>query len=232
MNLIDVCIITIIVSLTMRLREKLDIYKMISDLGYKFNIQRFNELLADESIQINIITRVLDDYYMYIPFYNLLVDAARNINYDEQIDLLTRQGALEKMTTEEQKEYNEHKSGYYAIKMEKRKIEKLKNASLAAFKNGSKIWFNFKENIEETDSFTDIIEIVEVSGPYNKLTIEELKQKVYYSLIIVGNHILEEEQNINEKTNKENEVVEEVVEIPLYSEAKENNKPKTRIRKK
>lgn len=230
MNLIDICIITIIVSLGMRLKEKIDIYKMIADLGYKFNFQRFNELQTDENIQINIITRVLDDYYMYIPFYNLLVDAIRNINYDEQIDLLKRYGALEKMTIEEQNKYNEHKSGYYAIKMEKERLQKLKNASLTEFSNGSKIWFDFKEDIEETDSFTDIIEIVEVSGPYNKLNIEELKEKVYYSLMIVGDHIIQDEQKKQENNKKEKK---EIVDIPIYNEVtSKENKPKTRIRKK
>lgn len=237
MNLIDICIITIIVSLIMRIKAKFEIYKEISELGYKFNIEKFEELEQDENTQIDIIIRVLDDYYMFIPFYNLLIDMVRETNYydhkDEQIEILKRYGALEKMTEEELTEYNEYKTAYHAIKMEKRHLKKLSNASMTEFSNGSRIWFDFKEDIDETDSITDIIEIIEVSGIYKKLTNQELKQKVYYSLMVVGNHILQDEQNKQEEISKEdNQIVEEIVEIPLYGDDKENNKPKTRVRKK
>lgn len=236
MNFIDICIITIAVSFIMRIKAKFEIYKEISDLGYKFNVEKFEELERDENTQIDIIIRVLDDYYMIIPFYNLLIDMVRETNYynhkDEQIEILKRHGALEKMTEEEIKEYQEYKTAYHAIKMENRHLKKLSNASMAEFANGSKIWFDFKEEIDETDSFTDIIEIVEVSGPYKNLSNEELKQKVYYSLMVVGNHILQDEKNLDKISDKENIVVEEIVEIPLHSEEKENNKPKTRVRKK
>ena len=236
MNFIDICIMTIIISFMMRIKAKFEIYKEISDLGYKFNIEKFEELEQDENTQIDIIIRVLDDYYMLIPFYNLLIDMVRETNYyehkDEQIEILKRHGALEKMTEEELTEYKEYKTAYHAIKMEKRHLQKLSNASMAEFSNGSRIWFNFKDDIDETDSLTDIIEIVEVSGPYKTLTTEELKQKVYYSLMVVGNHILQDELEKEEINKEENQSVEEIVEIPLYNEQKENNKPKTRIRKK
>lgn len=234
MNLIDICIITITVSIMMRMKAKLEIYKEISDLGYRFNLQKFNEIEQDENTQIDIITRVFDDYYMYIPFYNLLIDMVRETNYynhkEEQMDILKRYGALEKMTEDEQKEYNKYKLGYYAIKMEKRRLKKLSNTSMAEFSNGSRIWFDFKDDIDETDSFTDTIEIVEVSGIYKKLSNEELKQKVYYSLLVVGDKIINKVEN--NEVKEDSQVVEEIVEIPLYNESKENVKPKTRVRKK
>ena len=237
MNLIDICIITIIVSFMMRIKAKLEIYKEVSDLGYKFNIEKFEELEQNENIQIDIITRVLNDYYMYIPFINLFIDAIRETNYynhkEEQIEMLKRYGALEKMTEEEIKEYKEYKTGYHAIKMEKKHLKKLANVSMTEFSNGSRIWFDLKDDINETDSLIDIIEIVEVTGIYKNLSNEELKEKVYYSLMVLGNSILEEEQNTQAEINREeNKKVEEIVEMPLYNESKETIKPKTRVRKK
>lgn len=237
MNLIDICIITIIVSLMMRIKAKLEIYKEVSDLGYKFNIEKLEELEQDESIQIDIVTRVLNDYYMYIPFINLLIDAIRETNYynhkEEQIEMLKRYGALEKMTEDELKEYKDYKTGYHAIKMEKRHLKKLANISMTEFTNGSRIWFDFKEDIDETDSLIDIIEIIEVTGIYKNLSNEELKQKVYYSLMVVGNNILQDEQNKKEEISTEEKRVEEkIIETPLYNQVKETTKPKTRVRKK
>jgi len=232
MNLIDISMITIIVSIIMRTIEKFEIYKEISDLGYKFNIQKFEELEQDENTQIDIITRVFDDYYMAIPFYNLLIDIIRETNYynkkEKQIQLLLRYGALEKMTEKEQKEYSKDKTGYHAIKMEKERLRKLSNSSLAEFSNGSKIWFDFKEDIDETDTFTDTIEIVAVEGIYKNLSLEELKQEVYCSLLVVGDKIIDEAKN-NETEDKKQ--IEEIVDIPLYNETKDTIKPKTRIRK-
>lgn len=234
MNLIDICIITIVVSLIMRIKAKFEIYKEISDIGYKFNIEKFEQLKKDENSQIDIIIRVLDDYYMYIPFYNLLIDMIRETNYynnkDAQIDILKRYGAIEKMTEEENKEYKEYKTAYHAIKMEKNHLKKLSYASLAEFPNGSKIWFDFKEDIDERDSFEDIIEVVEVSGIYKNLTIEEQKQKVYHSLLIMGDTIINEEKN--NKTKEENKVAEDHQNIPLSNETQTQSKPKTRVRKK
>ena len=237
MNFFDICIITIILSFMMRIKAKLEIYKDISDLGYRFNHQKYQEFIDKENTQIDIITEILEDYYMIIPFYNILKDAIRETNYyehrEEQFKLLKNYGVLEEMTEEEKKEYNEYKTGYHAIKMEKKRLKKLNNASLAEFSNGSKIWFNFKDDIKETDSFTDIIEIVEVSGEYKNLSIEELKTQVYYSLMIVGDQIIKTVQNNEDELELNNNHVleEEIIEIPTNKQD-EKIKVKTRVRKK
>lgn len=245
MNLIDICIITIIVSFIMRIRAKLSIYKDIADLGYKFNHKKLQELNEQEDENIDIITNIIGDYYMYIPFYNLLVDAIRESNYydnkDEIIKVLKRSGAIEKMNESEKEEYSQSKTGFHAIKMENQRIKKMSNSSLAEFPNGIKIWFDFKEDIDDSDSFTDIIEIVEVEGNHQKLSIEELKKLVYYSLIVTGDQMLkvmqEKDPKINEEMQdpaKQEKIIEKVIdiEIPLEEEVVNNTRNKTRVRKK
>ena len=243
MNLIDICIMTIIVSFIMRIKAKLEIYKDIHDLGYKFNHKKLQELNDKEDENIDIVTKILEDYYMYIPFYNLLVDAIRDTNYienkDNQIERLKRVGAIEEMTAKEKEKYNERKTGFHAIKMEKEKMLRLSRASLAEFPNGNKIWFDFKEDITEEDSFTDIIEIVEVEGPCKKSSEEDLKKLVYYSLIVTGDDLISKiksestEEELNDP-KKQDKVIEEVVDIEFEipnTPKEEEHKPKTRIRR-
>lgn len=235
MNFIDICIITLAVSFFMRIKAKLDIYKEISTLGYKFNHEKLSELKKDKNNKLYIITNVLDDYYMYIPFYNLLIDMTRDTNYyehkEEQIEMLKNYGALEEMTDDEKKEYNEYKMAYYAIKMDNNRIKKRESASIIELSDGNKIWFNINEDKEDDNlSIIDLIEIVEVTGTYKNLSIEQLKQKVYSSLILYGDEMIKNEKEeegylednkkigIESNTNNQNNDI--------------NSKPKIKIRKK
>lgn len=240
MNIIIFCFITILASFIMRAKAKLEIYKDISDLGYKFNHRNLQKLNDENDNESDIFTKIIEDYNMYIPVLNLIVAAIKEDKYyknkESQLKQLINYGALEEMTKKEKEEYNKRKTGFHAIKMEKQRMLKLSHASLAQFSNGSTIWFDFKDDIDENDSLTDIIEIVQVEGSYKNLNLEEQKKLVYCSLVLTGDEMIKtiksnDNNNYveNKDTKKHNQVIEEIIEVEIP--IKEESKPKTRIKR-
>ena len=133
MNLIDVCILTISVSTIMKIRFKLELYKEIAGLGYKFNIdnlEKYKEDVEKEKIKnIPALVNMTNKVLTLIPFLNLIDDMIRESAYynnqKENIEILIEKNILEKMTEEEIKDYNDYKIGLYAVIMEKRRRKKI-----------------------------------------------------------------------------------------------------------
>ena len=239
MNLIDICIITMLASIIMRIKAKVEIYKDISDLGYKFNHKKIEKLTEEEIQDIDIVIDVIGDYYIYIPVYNLFKDAIRENNYyqnkEAKIEKLKKCGILREMTNEEKEEYSKNKTGYDAIKMEKIKKIKMEQACQVKLQNESTIWFNLKTDTNTSD-FNDIIEIIEVEGIKENISLEDLKKLVYCSLILTGDNLIntlkKESKDLDSQINNpqnQDIIINNEIEIPFDIP---ENKPKTKVRKK
>lgn len=160
----------------MKVRLKFEVYKTAADLGYKFDNEALEDLIKAKS---NNTSSPIKKYSTLIPFYNLYLVVIKEDNYykkrEEYFNILKSTGVLEEMTEEEKKEYIGYRTGFHALKISKRRQQIRNNASKVILKDGSKIWFRFKED-------TNTVEIIEVKGTVAGLS--ELAQKqIVYSLL-------------------------------------------------
>lgn len=124
MNIFDIWVITVMASFLLEIHKIVKIYKELADQNYKFNPEKFKELINSEEY----ITKQANILEFFLPIYNLMVITLREDDFiknkEKFYQTLIKFGAVEEMTEEEIKEYGEYKFGIHAIVMEKNRLEK------------------------------------------------------------------------------------------------------------
>lgn len=250
MNFFHIWLITITVSLIMKITNKIEMYKDVADRGYILNHHKLNILCEKIEEDLDTTSKLLTDLGLIIPFYNLFTDVIRESNYynniEDFINWLKKCNVLEEMTNEEKEEYNKSKTGINAWKIEHKKWKKLMNADFIGYEDGSIIWFDYKDSFEEEvvkdkNNFMDNIIILYTEGEVSKLSLEEKKKIVYKVFLDTINIDLSNDDNkldpLNTEENPDTEVVDREInpiEIEKSSEqiVSEHSKKRVRSRKK
>lgn len=203
MNFFHIWIATVVVSFIMQIKHKLEVYKDVADAGYILNSKKLEILNKEIDKDVDNLSKILINYGIFVPFYNLFVAAIREDNYykhtEEFIDELKESGVLEVMTDEEKEIYNKKKTGFNAIKIEKKKWLKLSKSHVVVFESKGAIWFDYKDEFEDDiDNFINSIIILYAEGEVAELSSEEQKMLVYNSHISLAETILNSEENVDE----------------------------------
>ena len=179
--------------LVLWLGNEFKIFKDAADAGYKINMKRLSEFqkqLSPDATKITFLS-------MLIPLYNVMSVFQRVIQYENArpmiLDQLSVTGVLEEMSDYEKKEYSKRPTGLNAIIVPLKAESKLSKATKVTI-NGV-----FGESIVycEIDKTSHDINILSVSGPVSRLTVEDQKEKVIETMI----KILRPE--VGELSNKE-----------------------------
>ena len=179
--------------LVLWLANEFKIFKDAADAGYKINMKRLSEFqkqLSPDATKITFLS-------MLIPLYNVMSVFQRVIQYENArpmiLDQLSVTGVLEEMSDYEKKEYSKRPTGLNAIIVPLKAESKLSKATKVTI-NGV-----FGESIVycEIDKTSHDINILSVSGPVSRLTVEDQKEKVIETMI----KILRPE--VGELSNKE-----------------------------
>lgn len=166
-------------SFAMELANEFKIFKDAADAGYKINIKRLSEFqkqLSPDATKITFLS-------MLIPLYNVMSVFQRVIQYENArpmiLDQLSVTGVLEEMSDYEKKEYSKRPTGLNAIIVPLKAESKLSKATKVTI-NGV-----FGESVVycEIDKTSHDINILSVSGPVSRLTVEEQKEKVIETMI-------------------------------------------------
>lgn len=166
-------------SFAMELANEFKIFKDAADAGYKINMKRLSEFqkqLSPDATKITFLS-------MLIPLYNVMSVFQRVIQYENArpmiLDQLSVTGVLEEMSDYEKKEYSKRPTGLNAIIVPLKAESKLSKATKVTI-NGV-----FGESIVycEIDKTSHDINILSVSGPVSRLTVEEQKEKVIETMI-------------------------------------------------
>lgn len=166
-------------SFAMELANEFKIFKDAADAGYKINIKRLSEFqkqLSPDATKITFLS-------MLIPLYNVMSVFQRVIQYENArpmiLDQLSVTGVLEEMSDYEKKEYSKRPTGLNALIVPLKAESKLSKAIKVTI-NGV-----FGESVVycEIDKTSHDINILSVSGPVSRLTVEEQKEKVIETMI-------------------------------------------------
>lgn len=166
-------------SFAMELANEFKIFKDAADAGYKINMKRLSEFqkqLSPDATKITFLS-------MLIPLYNVMSVFQRVIQYENArpmiLDQLSVTGVLEEMSDYEKKEYSKRPTGLNALIVPLKAESKLSKATKVTI-NGV-----FGESVVycEIDKTSHDINILSVSGPVSRLTVEEQKEKVIETMI-------------------------------------------------
>lgn len=240
-------ICSIIGSIIIELKLKLDLYKSLADLGYKFKIEKYDDKEEKDKIsEENIISRIRN----YIPIYNicqcLLNTYAYYNNKNDIITILDLAGELEEMSESEKKKYNKKKTGFQALKMHVDRAKLIDEAPVIELEDGSKITYAFDkelldkdeaEEIQDIDIINSII-ILYVEGRAKYLGEFQQKKAVYEffnSLLneteLKGKTKEEREYIENKNKSSNNQIIYCSIKITEEKEDINKNKPKKRVRR-
>ena len=166
-------------SFAMELANEFKIFKDAADAGYKIDTKRLSEFqkqLSPDATKITFLS-------MLIPLYNVMSVFQRVIQYENArpmiLDQLSVTGVLEEMSDYEKKEYSKRPTGLNALIVPLKAESKLSKATKVTI-NGV-----FGESVVycEIDKTSHDINILSVSGPVSRLTVEEQKEKVIETMI-------------------------------------------------
>ena len=226
MNFTEFWIMTIIATFITRIKLTLDIYKDVSDRGYKFNLDRKENISNEEKERI----KYRNFLELYLPLFNILYQLLKLDNYyqtvDSYINNLKLNDIIEKFTKEEQEEYNKKKTGFHALKMEQKRKLRLAEALTVTLKNGSTIWYEFDETKEDIN-FINCITILRVEGPSKYLGEDKQKRLVQEWYKESTKSLLESSESYSTFINTEPKI-----ENYPKENAENKNRSKIRIRKK
>ena len=222
--------VSIAASFGMGLQSALKVIKDVADEGYKFDIKELSNIQK----QINPNGKKNSLLEHFIPGYNIFKQFQRAIQYNQNkemiLDQLSVMGVLERMTEEEQKEYQKKPTGLNAIQVllksntNKTLAQKKSNADTIIFTRTDK---NGQEDTIKFQIIKDDISILEVSGPISALSRNEQKE-----ILIKG--LKEIEKEIMDKYGDMNSFAEELTKDKIINldtiKEKERN-PEDRIRK-
>lgn len=165
---------TVIASFGMQILHILRVFKDVADAGYKYNLNKVNELseyFNSDSLKKTLISLSV---IVYNIFY--VLDEVNKYNnarpmFLSQLDVA---GVLEKMTDEEKKEYLKEPTGFNAIKIQIKSERKLKGVqTLEIEKKNEKGKIIYKFN----DTYDDVT-VLKATGTLSRLTEEEQKKRV------------------------------------------------------
>lgn len=216
-------------SFAMELANEFKIFKDAADAGYKINIKRLSEFqkqLSPDATKITFLS-------MLIPLYNVMSVFQRVIQYENArpmiLDQLSVTGVLEEMSDYEKKEYSKRPTGLNALIVPLKAESKLSKATKVTI-NGV-----FGESVVycEIDKTSHDINILSVSGPVSRLTVEEQKEKVIETMIKILRPEVGELNNkeISSENIKESEKLDlsDGIEIEKDEETSLSSSPKPSI---
>lgn len=220
---------TTVASFAMELANEFKIFKDAADAGYKINIKRLSEFqkqLSPDATKITFLS-------MLIPLYNVMSVFQRVIQYENArpmiLDQLSVTGVLEEMSDYEKKEYSKRPTGLNALIVPLKAESKLSKATKVTI-NGV-----FGESVVycEIDKTSHDINILSVSGPVSRLTVEEQKEKVIETMIKILRPEVGELNNkeISSENIKESEKLDlsDGIEIEKDEETSLSSSPKPSI---
>ena len=216
-------------SFAMELANEFKIFKDAADAGYKIDTKRLSEFqkqLSPDATKITFLS-------MLIPLYNVMSVFQRVIQYENArpmiLDQLSVTGVLEEMSDYEKKEYSKRPTGLNALIVPLKAESKLSKATKVTI-NGV-----FGESVVycEIDKTSHDINILSVSGPVSRLTVEEQKEKVIETMIKILRPEVGELSNkeISSENIKESEKLDlsDGIEIEKDEETSLSSSPKTSI---
>lgn len=216
-------------SFAMELANEFKIFKDAADAGYKIDTKRLSEFqkqLSPDATKITFLS-------MLIPLYNVMSVFQRVIQYENArpmiLDQLSVTGVLEEMSDYEKKEYSKRPTGLNALIVPLKAESKLSKANKVTI-NGV-----FGESVVycEIDKTSHDINILSVSGPVSRLTVEEQKEKVIETMIKILRPEVGELNNkeISSENIKESEKLDlsDGIEIEKDEETSLSSSPKTSI---
>lgn len=216
-------------SFAMELANEFKIFKDAADAGYKIDIKRLSEFqkqLSPDATKITFLS-------MLIPLYNVMSVFQRVIQYENArpmiLDQLSVTGVLEEMSDYEKKEYSKRPTGLNALIVPLKAESKLSKATKVTI-NGV-----FGESVVycEIDKTSHDINILSVSGPVSRLTVEEQKEKVIETMIKILRPEVGELNNkeISSENIKESEKLDlsDGIEIEKDEETSLSSSPKPSI---
>ena len=216
-------------SFAMELANEFKIFKDAADAGYKIDTKRLSEFqkqLSPDATKITFLS-------MLIPLYNVMSVFQRVIQYENArpmiLDQLSVTGVLEEMSDYEKKEYSKRPTGLNALIVPLKAESKLSKATKVTI-NGV-----FGESVVycEIDKTSHDINILSVSGPVSRLTVEEQKEKVIETMIKILRPEVGELNNkeISSENIKESEKLDlsDGIEIEKDEETSLSSSPKTSI---
>lgn len=216
-------------SFAMELANEFKIFKDAADAGYKIDTKRLSEFqkqLSPDATKITFLS-------MLIPLYNVMSVFQRVIQYENArpmiLDQLSVTGVLEEMLDYEKKEYSKRPTGLNALIVPLKAESKLSKATKVTI-NGV-----FGESVVycEIGKTSHDINILSVSGPVSRLTVEEQKEKVIETMIKILRPEVGELNNkeISSENIKESEKLDlsDGIEIEKDEETSLSSSPKTSI---
>ena len=216
-------------SFAMELANEFKIFKDAADAGYKIDTKRLSEFqkqLSPDATKITFLS-------MLIPLYNVMSVFQRVIQCENArpmiLDQLSVTGVLEEMSDYEKKEYSKRPTGLNALIVPLKAESKLSKATKVTI-NGV-----FGESVVycEIGKTSHDINILSVSGPVSRLTVEEQKEKVIETMIKILRPEVGELNNkeISSENIKESEKLDlsDGIEIEKDEETSLSSSPKTSI---
>lgn len=216
-------------SFAMKLANEFKIFKDAADAGYKIDTKRLSEFqkqLSPDATKITFLS-------MLIPLYNVMSVFQRVKQYENArpmiLDQLSVTGVLEEMSDYEKKEYSKRPTGLNALIVPLKAESKLSKATKVTI-NGV-----FGESVVycESDKTSHDIDILSVSGPVSRLTVEEQKEKVIETMIKILRPEVGELNNkeISSENIKESEKLDlsDGIEIEKDEETSLSSSPKPSI---
>ncbi len=165
---------TVIASFGMQILHILRVFKDVADAGYKYNLNKVNELseyFNSDSLKKTLIS-------LLVIVYNIFYVLDEVNKYNNARPMLLSQldvaGVLEEMTDEEKKEYLKDPTGLNAIKIQiksERKINDVQTLEIKKKNDKGKIIYRFN------DTYDDVT-VLKATGTLARLTEEEQKKRV------------------------------------------------------
>lgn len=235
MSLLIISVLTTFMDFFLDIKVRTATYKAFADLGYIFNYKKLIRILEEEGKNDNLIIKFVNNFGPYIPFYNLFltyIDWVKYTKYTEElVDIFSEYLIIEKMTSDEFKEYSLNKCGKTARKIERKMHKKRKNAFPVIYEDGSSIWYREDDNAEDIKSS---IIVVDARGGLEKASDDMLVDMVYDAQVSFASVIMDGCEDYDDKIDMY--VSDDVLGVSLdnFDDNKNNskNKFKKRIRKK
>lgn len=207
MNIIGIYITTVIVSFIMEIKREFEIITDVADMGYKFDTEK----TVDLSNEIGTDDTKIHYFKLLIPVYNLMFVLKNYEDYYSKREYLYKGfeslGIIKEMSEFEKREYNKKRTGFHALVVQAMYNVRLAKATKVKLKDGSTIWYEYKEN--NNNNFKDNITILKVEGRSEYLSEEEQKRQVEELFQDLANKIMADFKNIEKFTEeflKNNEI--------------------------
>ena len=181
--------ISIPLSYVIEIKNAVRLFKDAADIGYKFNAKKFSEISTNKGR-----TKKLFSELLLIPFYNLFVAYTHIEQYNNTINLQLEQydtlGVIEEMNSYEKKYYEKKPKVLTAIDIgiglsDVLAMKGQTTGSIVDKENNSEIKFAIGKRAKD-------IMILEATGIYENMTLEEQQKVVAKGVIDMYDEVTEE----------------------------------------